>query len=104
MGIALYKRPRDGAVFAIVAPKTGAASDYLWQYRLQANRRGPSFCGTRATLRAVQPKGTEPDETGEIEAVVVDDALGYVYYSDEQHGIRKYHADPDHLRRLASWR
>jgi 3-phytase len=33
--------------------------------------------------------------TGEIEAVLADDALGYVYYSDEQAGIRKYHADPD---------
>jgi 3-phytase len=33
--------------------------------------------------------------TGEIEAVAVDDALGYVYYSDEAAGVRKYHADPD---------
>ena len=32
---------------------------------------------------------------GEIEAVAVDDELGYVYFSDEQYGIRKYHADPD---------
>ena len=35
-------------------------------------------------------------EIGEIEAVVVDDELGYVYYSDERFGIRKWHADPDH--------
>ena len=40
--------------------------------------------------------GAEPDEIGEIEAVVVDDALGYVYFSDERSAIRKYHADPDH--------
>jgi len=40
--------------------------------------------------------GGAPDEVGEIEAVVVDDALGYVYYSDERSAIRKYHADPDH--------
>jgi 3-phytase len=32
---------------------------------------------------------------GEIEAVAVDDELGYVYYSDELFGVRKYHADPD---------
>ena len=31
----------------------------------------------------------------EIEAIAVDDALGYVYYSDEHIGIRKYYADPD---------
>ncbi len=34
--------------------------------------------------------------TGEIEAVAVDDALGYVYYADEGDGIHKYQADPDH--------
>ena len=33
--------------------------------------------------------------TGEIEAVAVDDELGYVYYSDEGAGVHKYHADPD---------
>lgn len=27
---------------------------------------------------------------------MVDDELGFVYYSDEGAGIRKYHADPDH--------
>jgi myo-inositol-hexaphosphate 3-phosphohydrolase len=32
---------------------------------------------------------------GEIEAVAVDDELGYVYYADEQAGIHKWHADPD---------
>jgi 3-phytase len=32
---------------------------------------------------------------GEIEAVAVDDALGYVYYADEVSGIHKWHADPD---------
>jgi 3-phytase len=36
--------------------------------------------------------------TGEIEAVAVDDPLGYVYYADEGDGIHKYHADPDHPR------
>ena len=34
--------------------------------------------------------------TSEIEAVAVDDELGYVYFADEGHGIRKWHADPDH--------
>jgi 3-phytase len=33
---------------------------------------------------------------GEIEAIAVDDANGFVYYSDEAAGIRKCHADPDH--------
>jgi len=31
----------------------------------------------------------------EIEAIAVDNELGFIYYSDEQSGIRKYVADPD---------
>src|SRR5687767_10559237 len=34
MGIGLYRRGRDGAIFAIVAPKAGPREGYLWQYRL----------------------------------------------------------------------
>jgi 3-phytase len=96
MGIALYKRPRDGAVFAIVSPKTGAATEYLWQYRLEDDGNG----NVRGTLvrrfGAFSGTGPDPEEQNEIEAVVVDDALGYVYYADEQFAIRKWHADPDH--------
>jgi 3-phytase len=93
MGIALYRRPRDGALFAIVSPKEGPRDGYLWQYRLtdaggriaaQFIRRFGSFSG-----------GTVRGEN-EIEAVVVDDELGYVYYADEADGIHKWHADPDH--------
>jgi len=32
--------------------------------------------------------------TKEIEAIAVDAELGYVYYSDEHFGVRKYYADP----------
>ena len=88
MGIALYERPTDGAVFAIVAPKTGGLTNYLWQYRLES-RDG------MITARLVRRFGAFSG-IGEIEAVVVDDALGFVYYADEQFGIRKWHADPDH--------
>ncbi len=89
MGIALYKRPSDGAVFAVVGRKEGPTdSTYLWQYRLEDDGNG-------------NVKGKKVREFGiwsgikEIEAIAVDDALGYVYYSDENVGIRKYHADPD---------
>jgi 3-phytase len=99
MGISLYKRPHDGALFAIVAPKTGAATDYLWQYRLGRSEEGPSGRFTATLVRRFglfSGRGAAPDEPGEIEAVVVDDELGYVYYADERHGIHKWHADPDH--------
>ncbi|MDZ7262337.1 MAG: phytase [candidate division KSB1 bacterium] len=89
MGIALYKRPIDGIIFAIVSRKEGPTDgSYLWQYRLEDDGTG-------------KVKGTKVREFGiwsgikEIEAVAVDDALGYVYYSDENVGIRKYYADPD---------
>ena len=37
----------------------------------------------------------DPTSHGEIEAVAVDDGLGYVYYADEERSIHKWHADPD---------
>jgi 3-phytase len=90
MGIALYRRPRDGAIFAIVAPKTGGTVNYLWQYRLVAD---PSTGVVHGSL--VRRFGAYSG-MGEIEAVAVDDELGYVYYADEEYALRKWHADPDH--------
>lgn len=91
MGIALYTRPGDGAVFAIVsrsdfgAPREG----YLHQYRLIDDGTG--------TLRAVFTRAfANWSGKKEIEALAVDQELGYLYASDESHGIRKYHADPAH--------
>ena len=88
MGIGLYRRPRDGTVFAIVAPKTGPVDGYLWQYRLQ------DAGGGRLSALAVRRFGRFGG-TGEIEAVAVDDEAGHVYYADEDNGVHKWHADPD---------
>jgi len=94
MGVALYRRERDNAVFAIVAPKTGPRDGYLWQYRLS------DAGGGRIAAAFVRRFGTFSASTvraeNEIEAVAVDDALGYVYYADEADGIHKWHADPAH--------
>ena len=87
MGVAVYRRPRDGAVFAIVGGKSGPPSEYLWQYRL-------TMRGGRVVLAKVRAFGAYSGRK-EIEAIAVDDALGYVYYSDEGVGVRKYFADPD---------
>ena len=88
MGIALYRRPRDGAMFAIVSRSTGPADGYLHQYRLADDGTGR----VRATkVRAFgRYSGTKT-----IESVAVDGELGHVYYSDERHGVRQYLADPD---------
>jgi 3-phytase len=88
MGIALYKR-KDGAIFAIVSPKTGPADGYLQQYRLTENR-----VTHRIDAKLVRRFGKFSGQK-EIESICVDDELGYVYYSDERVGTRKYHADPD---------
>ncbi len=90
MGISLYKRPADGNIYAIVGRKDGPGDgSYLWQYLLEDDGAG----AVKATK--VREFGRYSGKK-EIEAIAVDDELGYVYYSDEQYGVRKYHADPDH--------
>lgn len=88
MGVALYQRPRDGALFVIVGGKSGPTEGYLWQYRVQLRRDG------KIGLRKVREFGRYSGRK-EIEAIAVDSELGHVYYSDEQYGIHKYAADPD---------
>ncbi len=89
MGISLYKRPADGMIYAIVGRKEGPTDGtYLWQYLLSDDGKG-MVQGTKVRSFGVW-SGIK-----EIEAIAVDDALGYVYYSDENVGVRKYHADPD---------
>ncbi len=87
MGIALYRRPSDGVIFAIVGRKNGPPQGYLWQYRLEDD-------GTGQVAATLVRKFATFSGTGEIEAIAVDDALGHVYCSDEAAGIRKYHANP----------
>ncbi|WP_295129298.1 phytase [uncultured Chitinophaga sp.] len=93
MGIALYKRPSDSAVFAIVGRKSGPAQGYLWQYRLEDGNNG----SIKATV--VRKFGAYSGKK-EIEAIAVDQQLGYVYYSDETVGIRKYNANPGNDQEL----
>ena len=53
MGIALYKRPRDGAIFAIIAPKEGPREGYLWQVPDRGSwRQGDR--GVHAAIRSLQ--------------------------------------------------
>lgn len=87
MGVSLYRRPSDGAIFAVVAPKAGPRQGYLGQYLLEDDGQG------RVKATWVRYFGSFSG-IGEIEAVAVDDPLGYVYYADEGDGIHKYPADP----------
>lgn len=87
MGVALYTRPSDSAVFVIVGRKEGPAEGYLWQYRLRDDGRG------NLKAEAVRRFGRYSGKK-EVEAIAVDNQLGFVYYSDETAGVRKYYADP----------
>lgn len=87
MGIALYK-DKNGDIYAIVGRKTGPTTGgYLWQYLLKDDGTGH----VKASL--VRKFGTYSGKK-EIESIMVDDDLGYVYYSDEGVGVRQYYADP----------
>jgi len=88
MGVALYTRPSDKAIFAIVGRKTGPSGTYLWQYKLTDG-------GTGHVAATVVRKFGSFSGKKEIEAIAVDNELGFVYYCDEQHGIKKYMADPE---------
>jgi len=87
MGIAMYTDP-TGKVYAIVGRKSGPKEgSYLWQYALTDDGKG----NVKAEL--VRKFGTYSGKK-EIEAIAVDNELGFVYYCDEQVGVRKYYADP----------
>lgn len=87
MGIALYTRPSDKAVFAIVGRKFGSSGTYLWQYEL-------FYSETKNLSAKLIRKFGKFSGKKEIEAIAIDNEMGFVYYSDEQVGIRKYYADP----------
>lgn len=89
MGISIYKAPEKDQLYAIVSRKTGPTdSTYLWQYAL--HNLGDSVVAGKVVRKFGAFSGQ-----GEIEAIAVDDEMGFVYYSDEGHGIRKYWAHPD---------
>lgn len=89
MGVALYTNPADGKVYAIVGRKSGPTDgSYIWQYLLQDDGSG------NVTGKLVRKFGNYSGKN-EIESIAVDSELGYIYYSDEGVGIRKYYAHPD---------
>ena len=88
MGIALYKNPKDSTIHAIVGRKDGPSEGYLYQYELSSDSLG------QLKTRLVRKLGSFSGQK-EIEAIAIDDARGFIYYSDEGVCIRKYYADPN---------
>ncbi len=87
MGVSIYKKPETGAISIIVSRKFGPTNNYLYQYELFSDSLG-------VKTNLIRKFGNFSGKK-EIEAIAVDDALGFVYYSDEGVGIRKYYADPE---------
>ncbi|MCL1674709.1 phytase [Elizabethkingia meningoseptica] len=87
MGISLYTDSKE-KIYAIAGRKTGPQDgSYLWQYLLSDSGKG--YVEGKLVRKFGHYSGKK-----EIESIAVDNENGYVYYSDEQYGVRKYYADP----------
>lgn len=87
MGIAIYSNPENGKKYAVVGRKEGVSGEYIYQYELIESNG--NIVGN-----LVRKFGNYSGKK-EIEAIMVDNESGYIYYSDETAGIRKYYADPE---------
>jgi 3-phytase len=85
-GLALFRRPADGVLFAFVTSKDNDLWDQIAQYRLEDDGTGR----IKGTL--VRTFG---DHTTVVEGMVVDDAKGFLYAAEEEKGVYKYYAEPD---------
>lgn len=88
MGVGLFKDITTGKVFAFVSRKSGPKQGYLAQYELHNDSTGHVGGLFKRYLGSF-------DGGKEIESIAVDDSLGFVYYSDEGYGVKKYYAHPD---------
>jgi 3-phytase len=86
-GLCLYRRPSDGAIFAIASSETGNKAN-LQQYRLFDDGQG------KVKGMHVRTFG-DNSIADKVEGLAADDELGYVYASDEAEAVRKYYADPE---------
>lgn len=88
MGVAVYHNRKNNKHYVIAGRKNGPQDGtYLWQYEIKSK-------DGNLDLELVRKFG-EFSGNKEIEAIAVDNELGYIYYSDEGIGVRKYYADPE---------
>ena len=85
-GLALYRRPGDGVLFAFITSKDNDLWDQIAQYRLEDDGTGR----IKGTL--VRTFG---DHTTVVEGMVVDDAKGFLYAAEEEKGVYRYYAEPE---------
>jgi 3-phytase len=87
MGIAAYVDKTQDKTYIIVSRKEGPENNYLQQYELIVDSLG------NFNVEMVRKFGVFSG-VKEIEAIAVDQEMGFVYYSDEDYCIRKYYANP----------
>ncbi len=86
-GVCLYRRAGDGAMYVFVN-SNGGVKGTLNQYQLLDDGAGK--------VRGVFVRSFGGDVNGEhSEGMVADDALGYVYISQEDCCVHKFHANPN---------
>nr|WP_228527902.1 phytase [Pararhodonellum marinum] len=87
MGVAVYHDLANGKHYVVAGRKSGPTDGtYLWQYEIIGSASG-------IALELVRKFGKYSGQK-EIEAIAIDNELGFIYYSDEGVGVRKYYADP----------
>lgn len=92
-GLTLYRRPRDGALYAFVSSKHPDYFKKIVQLRLTGENDGKVHGRIVRELTA---------HNGIIEGMVADEQLGYLYCAESDSGIHKYYADnARHANRLA---
>ena len=84
-GLALYRRPADGAVFAFASDARAGA---IAQVRLTDD-------GTGKVRGALVRRLGRSVIRGSVEGMVADDELGFLYAADEDRAVLKFHADPE---------
>lgn len=90
MGVAIYYDHHEDCAYVVLSRKTGPTDGtYLWQYALHFYREDSM------SVKHVRSFGEFSGEPGEIEAILVDDKRGEIYYSDEAKGVMVYHANKD---------
>ncbi|WP_373494534.1 phytase [Aquiflexum sp.] len=88
MGVAVYHDKKNEKHYVIAGRKDGPTDGtYLWQYLIKTDNG-------HLELELVRKFGKYSGNK-EIEAIAVDNELGFIYYSDEGVGVRKYYADPE---------
>ncbi len=85
-GLALYRRPADGELFAFVSNQDEFAPNQVQQLRLHDDGSG-KVGGTQVRILS----GLADNAS----AITVDAALGYVYFAEDSAGVSKYFANPD---------